>query len=86
MPIPKFAWVVVAFSPDGKTFATGEIADTVKVWDVADTSLPIVQLTSRRSRVSSLTFLPDGRHLVVAGLDKTVKLWNVNSGTLLTTL
>jgi len=86
----------VAFSPDGKTLASGSYAGTVKLWDVASgeelsTLLSVSTDTggaySGWYTVYSVAFSPDGKILASAGgVDGKVKFWDVTSGTLLRTL
>jgi eukaryotic-like serine/threonine-protein kinase len=66
----------VAFSSDGRLFATGSYDNTIKLWD-AGTFREIATLKSHK--VQSLAFLPDGRRLVSGGQDNAVKLWNVTT-------
>jgi WD40 repeat protein len=64
----------LAFSPDGRTLATGELSkegtmknpDLVRLWDVR-TGRPIgVLRCDRRSRVNAVAFSPDGSELAAA--------------------
>ncbi|MFI9450369.1 hypothetical protein [Amycolatopsis sp. NPDC052450] len=71
----------LAFSPDGKTFASGHDDGPIQLWDIGDPArfaaprvLPVGDGT-----VWSLAFTPDGRTLVASqGLDTSaVTLWDV---------
>ncbi|MFJ5050394.1 hypothetical protein [Streptomyces sp. NPDC088719] len=71
----------VAFSPDGKTVASGGSHDdgTVRVWDTS-TGRTRATLTGHTDSVHSVAFTPDGRTLASSGSDGTVRLWNVATG------
>lgn len=68
----------LAVSPDGKTVATGTVADpAVRLWDIAS-GRPIATLTGHDDYVVDLEFAPDGRRLASASADTDVGLWPVN--------
>jgi hypothetical protein len=67
---------VVAFSPDGKTFAWGSL--TGEVWLLETASKQLRQKFSGHiTFVSSLAFSPDGWVLVSASADTTAIVWDV---------
>lgn len=65
----------VAFSPDGKTLASGS-DDGTKVWD---TKTGKDQMTLRSSRTYSVAFSPCGQ-TVVSGSSDGTKLWDARTG------
>ncbi|WP_225823776.1 trypsin-like peptidase domain-containing protein [Streptomyces naphthomycinicus] len=69
----------VAFSPDGRTLATGSIDHTARLRDMATGKTRII-LTGHTGPVWSVAFSPDGRTLATASQDRTVRLWDVATG------
>jgi WD40 repeat protein/serine/threonine protein kinase len=65
----------VAFSPDGRTLATGGEEYTVKIWEV-QTGRELATLRGHGGDVYTVAFSPDGRWVASAGEDSTVKVWD----------
>jgi WD40 repeat protein len=69
---------VLAFSPDGRTLATGSFNTGVQLWDTS-TGLFHKNLAGDFA-VASVAFSPDGRTLATGSEDGTVRLWDTTTG------
>jgi WD40 repeat protein len=65
----------VAYSPDGKSLASGSQDKSVRVWDVAS-GREVLRLDGHSDMVARVAFSPDGKNLASGSTDKTVRLWD----------
>ncbi|MET9629749.1 hypothetical protein ABZX92_20025 [Lentzea sp. NPDC006480] len=69
----------LAWSPDGRTLATGDDAGDLTLWDVTSPRTPakLATLTDDARNVNSIAFSPDGKRLASANTDRAVRLWDL---------
>jgi Tol biopolymer transport system component len=71
---PSGPFRTLAFSPDGKTLATGADDNLVRLWDVAS-GKELLKLKGHTRSVHQVAFSPDGDLLVSGSWDGKVKVW-----------
>ena len=69
----------VAYSPDGKYYATGGSDGDAHLWEVK-TGREVAQFKGHTETVDSVAFSPDSRLLATASADNTVRLWTLSGG------
>ncbi|MGD1715866.1 NB-ARC domain-containing protein [Dapis sp. BLCC M172] len=82
---PLGSILCVAFSYDGKLWATGDADRNIYIWRVADGQF-ITNCLGHTNWVRSLVFHPQKPILISSSNDFTVKLWNIETGECLATL
>ncbi len=77
---PKSVVSALAFSPDGRTLASGSSGGEVRLWDMAGRTPAGPPLAGPKYSAVALAFTPDGRRLVVvSGFDSGVALWDLGA-------
>ena len=70
------SWVtVLAFSPDGRTLASGHDDGSVRFWDTK-TQKFIGEIQAHPMAVSAIAFAPQGDLVATAGEDRVVRVWD----------
>ena len=69
----------VAFSPDGKTLASGGGDNVIHLWDIG-TGKRKMTLVGHTHWVFSLAFSPDGGTLASGSVDSDIRLWDPHTG------
>lgn len=70
----------VAFSADGRSFATSSWDDrTVNIWNTSTMEVSTT-LKGLKDRVSRIVFSPNGRYLLTSGSGTSAKLWDIKNG------
>ena len=71
--------LAVAFSPDGRTLASGSYDHGIRLWN-AKTGEYKMKLSGHTEGVTCLAFSPDSRTLASGSWDRTVRLWDAKTG------
>lgn len=69
----------VAFSPDGKSLASGSGDTTVRIWDL-QTETPMYTCEGHKHWVLFVSFSPDCTKIASGGMDHNIIIWNAENG------
>jgi WD40 repeat protein/serine/threonine protein kinase len=69
----------IAVAPDGRTAATGNWDNAVRLWDLATGKLALT-LRGHSDVVTCVAFPPHGRTILSGSADRTLKLWDLATG------
>jgi WD40 repeat protein len=71
----------VKFSPDNKTFATGGVDSSVKLWD--NETAEMIKEYKMPSGITYLCFSPDGKYIACSAYDGIVRLLDLEKGAMI---
>jgi WD40 repeat protein len=64
----------LAFAPDGRTIAVGDVDRALQLWDL-ETQTVRTSLLGHTERIWSVAYAPDGRTLTTTSRDGTIRTW-----------
>ncbi|ELU40226.1 Vegetative incompatibility protein [Rhizoctonia solani AG-1 IA] len=76
----RYGVLLVAFSPDGNSVASGSRDQTVRIWDAHSKSLIGDPTEGHTDEVNSVSYSPHGDIIASGSDDNTIRLWNAKSG------
>ena len=76
----------MAWSPNGRSLATGSNDNMVLVWDPRNLEAPVHTLNQHQSAIKAMSWCPWQQSTLATGggtSDRTIKFWNANTGNLI---
>lgn len=78
--INQFRFRSLAWSPDGKLYASGSADGCVKIWDgVSSQCISTLPAAHDGAEVCSVQFTRNGKYILSSGRDSLVKLWELST-------
>jgi WD40 repeat protein len=78
LPRDNYAFLAVAFRPDGKTIATGSQDTNIRLWNT-ETGKGIAILHGHQDYVDAVAFSPDGEKIASWARDGQLFLWDLSA-------
>lgn len=76
----KSSITCVRYASNGKTYATGSLDGSIKIWDgVSGRCINTFQDAHNAAEICSLNFSRNGKYLLSSGKDSLVKLWELST-------
>jgi len=75
--LPGVTYSLIAFSPDGKILATGDINNNIYLWDVNEQKQIGTLKVYSKGFIRSMAFSPDGKTLASGDYGEDIRLWDV---------
>ena len=77
------SFLCLAYSPDGRTLASGSLRGRIRLWDAVTYREHVGPDQANLSSIVSMAYAPDGRCLATGHYDRVVRLWDPETGKLL---
>jgi WD40 repeat protein len=76
----------LAYSPDGKLLATGDLHDVLQLWDMTGRRVVRTMVNPQAIPIMGLAFSPDGQVVAAGDTEGGVAIWDLASGRLISKL
>ncbi len=78
----KEALTALAFSPDGRWMATGDMSNNLKLWEVTTRQEKKLTLHpgSQLSTLTGIVFTPDNRFFLTTDATSKIRVWEISTG------